>query len=220
MKDQQNYLTIKQNGTHEIIIKKSRFIATLVRTQTVEEADQAIATISQKYRDATHNTFAYTIGLNDDQVKASDNGEPSGTAGVPELKALQLMKLKNVTVVVTRYFGGIKLGAGGLIRAYSNSVTKAAEAIGVVKRVQQQGLKFQVDYKNFDEIQYYLKQNQIFIDQIEYGVKVAITLFIDENKLEQLKNDLNNLLAGKVNFELVPKRYNEIDIANFNYHDQ
>jgi len=130
------------------------------------------------------------------------------------------MKLKNVTVVVTRYFGGIKLGAGGLIRAYSNSVTKAAEAIGVVKRVQQQGLKFQVDYKNFDEIQYYLKQNQIFIDQIEYGVKVAITLFIDENKLEQLKNDLNNLLAGKVNFELVPKRYNEIDIANFNYHDQ
>ena len=220
MKDQQNYLTIKQNGTHEIIIKKSRFIATLVRTQTVEEADQAIATISQKYHDATHNTFAYTIGLNDDQVKASDNGEPSGTAGVPELKALQLMKLKNVTVVVTRYFGGIKLGAGGLIRAYSNSVTEAAEAIGVVKRVQQQGLKFQVDYKNFDEIQYYLNQNQIFIDQIEYGVKVAITLFIDENKLEQLKNDLNNLLAGKVNFELVPKRYNEIDIANFNYHDQ
>lgn len=220
MKEQQNYLTIKQNGTHEIIIKKSRFIATLVRTQTVEEADQAIATISQKYRDATHNTFAYTIGLNDDQVKASDNGEPSGTAGVPELKALQLMKLKNVTVVVTRYFGGIKLGAGGLIRAYSNSVTEAAEAIGVVKRVQQQGLKFQVDYKNFDEIHYYLKQNQIFIDQIEYGVKVAITLFIDENKLEQLKNDLNNLLAGKVNFELVPKRYNEIDIANFNYHDQ
>lgn len=220
MKEQQNYLTIKQNGTHEIIIKKSRFIATLVRTQTVEEADQAIATISQKYRDATHNTFAYTIGLNDDQVKASDNGEPSGTAGVPELKALQLMKLKNVTVVVTRYFGGIKLGAGGLIRAYSNSVTKAAEAIGVIKRVQQQGLKFQVDYKNFDEIQYYLNQNQIFIDQIEYGVKVAITLFIDENKLEQLKNDLNNLLAGKVNFELVPKRYNEIDIANFNYHDQ
>lgn len=220
MKDQQNYLTIKQNGTHEIIIKKSRFIATLVRTQTVEEADQAIATISQKYHDATHNTFAYTIGLNDEQVKASDNGEPSGTAGVPELKALQLMKLKNVTVVVTRYFGGIKLGAGGLIRAYSNSVTKAAEAIGVVKRVQQQGLKFKVDYKNFDEIQYYLNQNQIFIDQIEYGVKVAITLFIDENKLEQLKNDLNNLLAGKVNFELVPKRYNEIDIANFNYHDQ
>ncbi len=220
MKDQQNYLTIKQNGTHEIIIKKSRFIATLVRTQTVEEADQAIATISQKYRDATHNTFAYTIGLNDDQVKASDNGEPSGTAGVPELKALQLMKLKNVTVVVTRYFGGIKLGAGGLIRAYSNSVTKAAEAIGVVKRVQQQGLKFQVDYKNFDEIQYYLNQNQIFIDQIEYGVKVAITLFIDENKLEQLKNDLNNLLAGNVNVELVHKRYNEIDIANFNYHDQ
>ena len=220
MNEKENYLTIKENGHHELTIKKSRFITTLIRTSTVEEAEKAIAAVSNKYRDATHNTFAYTIGLNDEHVKASDNGEPSGTAGVPELKALQLMKLKNVTAVVTRYFGGIKLGAGGLIRAYSNSVTKAVEAIGVVKRVQQQGVKFQVDYKKFDEIQHYLNQQKILIDNIDYGVSVTITIYIDEGKLKELESDLTNILSGKVQFIFLPKRYNEVFVTQHNYHDQ
>ena len=220
MNEKENYLTIKENGNHKLTIKKSRFITTLIRTPTIEEAEKAIAAVSNKYRDATHNTFAYTIGLNDEHVKASDNGEPSGTAGVPELKALQLMKLKNVTAVVTRYFGGIKLGAGGLIRAYSNSVTKAVEAIGVVKRVQQQGVKFQVDYKKFDEIQHYLNQQKIFIDNIDYGVSVTISIYIDEGKLKELENDLTNILSGKIQFIFLPKRYNEVPITQHNYHDQ
>ena len=220
LNEKENYLTIKENGNHELTIKKSRFITTLIRTSTIEEAEKAIAAVSNKYRDATHNTFAYTIGLNDEHVKASDNGEPSGTAGVPELKALQLMKLKNVTAVVTRYFGGIKLGAGGLIRAYSNSVTKAVEAIGVVKRVQQQGVKFQVDYKKFDEIQHYLNQQKILIDNIDYGVSVTITIYIDEGKLKELESDLTNILSGKVQFIFLPKRYNEVFVTQHNYHDQ
>ena len=220
MNEKENYLTIKENGNHKLTIKKSRFITTLIRTPTIEEAEKAIAAVSDKYRDATHNTFAYTIGLNDEHVKASDNGEPSGTAGVPELKALQLMKLKNVTAVVTRYFGGIKLGAGGLIRAYSNSVTKAVEAIGVVKRVQQQGVKFQVDYKKFDEIQHYLNQQKIFIDNIVYGVSVTISIYIDEGKLKELENDLTNILSGKIQFIFLPKRYNEVPVTQHNYHDQ
>ena len=220
LNEKENYLTIKENGNHELTIKKSRFITTLIRTPTIEEAEKAIAAVSDKYRDATHNTFAYTIGLNDEHVKASDNGEPSGTAGVPELKALQLMKLKNVTAVVTRYFGGIKLGAGGLIRAYSNSVTKAVEAIGVVKRVQQQGVKFQVDYKKFDEIQHYLNQQKILIDNIDYGVSVTITIYIDEGKLKELESDLTNILSGKVQFIFLPKRYNEVFVTQHNYHDQ
>ena len=220
LNEKENYLTIKENGNHELTIKKSRFITTLIRTSTIEEAEKAIAAVSNKYRDATHNTFAYTIGLNDEHVKASDNGEPSGTAGVPELKALQLMKLKNVTAVVTRYFGGIKLGAGGLIRAYSNSVTKAVEAIGVVKRVQQQGVKFQVDYKKFDEIQHYLNQQKTFIDNIDYGVSVTISIYIDEGKLEELENDLTNILSGKIQFIFLPKRYNEVPVTQLNYHDQ
>lgn len=219
MTKEENYLTIKENGWHEIVIKKSRFIATLARTETVEDAEKVIATVSKKYHDATHNTFAYTIGLNDDHVKASDNGEPSGTAGVPELKALQLMKLKNVTVVVTRYFGGIKLGAGGLIRAYSNSVTKGAEAIGVVKRVLQQELSFHVAYNRFDEVNHFLTNEQIYVEKITYGVDVVIHLFINEQEQAELEEKLSNLLAGKVTFTKGEKRYNEIEITDHHYHE-
>ncbi|EGF34086.1 hypothetical protein AAULH_03953 [Lactobacillus helveticus MTCC 5463] len=187
MSKEENFLTIKENGSAELIIKKSKFIASMARTTTTDEANAFIQEISKKNRDATHNTFAYTIGLNDDQVKASDNGEPSGTAGIPELKALQLMNLKNVTVVVTRYFGGIKLGAGGLIRAYSNSVTNAVEKIGVVKRVLQQELIFSVPYNRFDEVDHYLKTNKFFVADTEYGVDIKIHIFLDMNDQEQQK---------------------------------
>lgn len=220
MSEKENFLTIKENGSGELIIKKSRFIASIARTNSVEEANAFIQEISKKYRDANHNTFAYTIGLNDDQVKESDNGEPSGTAGVPELKALQLMKLKNVTVVVTRYFGGIKLGAGGLIRAYSNSVTNAVEKVGVIKRVLQQELIFTVPYNHFDEIDHYLKTNDVFIANTEYGVDVKIHIFLDDDDQEKTKNDLTNLLSGQVEFTKGQKRYNEIPVKDNNFHEQ
>ena len=220
MSEKENFLTIKENGSGELIIKKSRFIVSIARTNSVEEANAFIQEISKKYRDANHNTFAYTIGLNDDQVKESDNGEPSGTAGVPELKALQLMKLKNVTVVVTRYFGGIKLGAGGLIRAYSNSVTNAVEKVGVIKRVLQQELIFTVPYNHFDEIDHYLKTNDIFIANTEYGVDVKIHIFLDDDDQEKTKNDLTNLLSGQVEFTKGQKRYNEIPVKDNNFHEQ
>lgn len=219
MSKKENFLTIKENGSSELVIKKSRFIASMARTNSTEEANTFIQEISKKYRDATHNTFAYTIGLNDDQVKESDNGEPSGTAGVPELKALQLMNLKNVTVVVTRYFGGIKLGAGGLIRAYSNSVTNAVEKIGVIKRVLQQELIFSVPYNRFDEVDHYLKTNDIFIANTEYGVDVTIHIFLDDDQ-EKTKNDLTNLLSGQVTFTNGQKRYNEIPVKSNNFHEQ
>ena len=220
MSKKENFLTIKENGSGELIIKKSRFIASIARTNSVEEANAFIQEISKKYRDANHNTFAYTIGLNDDQVKESDNGEPSGTAGVPELKALQLMKLKNVTVVVTRYFGGIKLGAGGLIRAYSNSVTNVVEKVGVIKRVLQQELIFSVPYNRFDEVDHYLKTNDVFIANTEYGVDVKIHIFLDDDDQEKTKNDLTNLLSGQVEFTKGQKRYNEIPVKDNNFHEQ
>lgn len=212
MSEKENFLTIKENGSNELIIKKSRFIASIARTSSTEEANEFIQQISKKYRDATHNTFAYTIGINDDQVKESDNGEPSGTAGVPELKALQLMNLKNVTVVVTRYFGGIKLGAGGLIRAYSNSVTSVVEKVGVIKRVLQQELIFNVPYNRFDEVDHYLKTNNVFIANTEYGVDVTIHIFLDDDNQAPVKNDLTNLLSGQITFKKGIKRYNEISV--------
>lgn len=220
MSENKNFLTIKENGSNELIIKKSKFIASMARTTTIEEAEDFIKTISKKYHDATHNTYAYTIGLNDDHVKASDNGEPSGTAGIPELKALQLMNLKNVTVVVTRYFGGIKLGAGGLIRAYSNSVTEAAQAIGVIKRVMQDEIIFSLPYNRFDEVDHYLKGKNIFVDKIEYGVDITIHVFLDEADVQAFIAEMIELLNGKFDYLNGEKRYNEIPILTQNYHEQ
>ena len=215
-----NYLTIGKTGQHELIIKKSKFICSLARTETVEEAQEFIEQVSKKYHDATHNTYAYTLGLNDNQVKASDNGEPSGTAGIPELKALQLMKLKNVTAVVTRYFGGIKLGAGGLIRAYSNSVTEAAQNIGVVKCVMQQLIQFSIPYNRIDEINHYLEENRISIDSQEYTTNVNIKIYLDLDQIQKVEDSLINLLSGKVEFNKLDQRFNEIPVTDFNFHEQ
>lgn len=220
MSEKKEYLTLKENGDHELIIKKSRFICTVKRTESVKEAQEFITEISKKYHDATHNTFAYTIGLNDDQVKASDNGEPSGTAGIPELKALQLMKLKNITAVVTRYFGGIKLGTGGLIRAYSNSITEAVESIGVVRCVLQQDINFAIPYNRIDEIHHYLESNNVFIADQQYTETVTITVSLNLDDIEKFKQDLTNLLAGQVQFNYGQKHFNEIPVKEFNFHDQ
>lgn len=214
------FLTILTDGQHELVIKKSRFIATMARVNSEEEAKAFIAQTSKKYHDATHNTYAYTIGENDEHVKASDNGEPSGTAGIPELKALQLMQLKNVAVVVTRYFGGIKLGAGGLIRAYSNSVTSAAEAIGVVKRVLQQELIFAIPYNRYDEVNHFLEEADIFVESREYAAEITISVFLDLDQLAAFEAKLTDLMAGKIDFLEGDKRYNEIPLKDFNYHEQ
>lgn len=215
-----NYLTIGKTGQHELIIKKSKFICSLARTETVEEAQEFIEQVSKKYHDATHNTYAYTLGLNDNQVKASDNGELSGTAGIPELKALQLMKLKNVTAVVTRYFGGIKLGAGGLIRAYSNSVTEAAQNIGVVKCVMQQLIQFSIPYNRIDEINHYLEENRISIASQKYTTNVTIQIYLDLDQIQKVEDSLINLLSGKVEFNKLDQRFNEIPVSDFNFHEQ
>lgn len=220
MSNKADFLTIKENGDHELVIKKSRFIATMGRVTSEAEAKDFIAAVSKKYHDATHNTYAYTLGLNDEQVKASDNGEPSGTAGIPELKALQLMKLKNVAVVVTRYFGGIKLGAGGLIRAYSNSVTSAAEAIGVVKRVMQQEIIFAIPYNRYDEINHYLEEADIFVESREYAADITISVFLYLDQVAAFEAKLTDLMAGKIDFLEGDQRYNEIPLKDFNYHEQ
>ena len=220
MSNKADFLTIKENGDHELVIKKSRFIATMGRVTSEAEAKDFIAAVSKKYHDATHNTYAYTLGLNDEQVKASDNGEPSGTAGIPELKALQLMKLKNVAVVVTRYFGGIKLGAGGLLRAYSNSVTSAAEAIGVVKRVMQQEIIFAIPYNRYDEINHYLEEADIFVESREYAADITISVFLDLDQVAAFEAKLTDLMAGKIDFLEGDQRYNEIPLKDFNYHEQ
>lgn len=220
LSEKTSYLTIKENGQNELTIKKSRFICSMARVQTPAEAQAYIEQITKKYHDATHNTYAYTIGLNDNQVKASDNGEPSGTAGIPELKALQLMKLKDVCTVVTRYFGGIKLGAGGLIRAYSNSVTKAAEEIGVVKCSLQQEIQFTISYPNVDRVNHYLEEKDLLVADKTYSTNVTYILFLDLSEVEAFENDLTNFLSGNVSFKHGEQKFNETLLTSNNFHEQ
>ena len=204
------YLTIAKNTTYEQIIKKSRFICSIARVSSDEEAQQFIASIQAANKKATHNCFAYMIGDNDQIQRESDNGEPSGTAGIPILESLKLAKIHNVVAVVTRYFGGIKLGAGGLIRAYSNTTTEAIHQAGLVQRIKQAILKITVTYAIHDLLLYYLKENNLEVASEEYGVNVETSIYVNETDLKDVKEKLINRFNDQLQITEGDQRFNEI----------
>ena len=204
------YLTIAQNTTYEQTIKKSRFICSIARVSSEEEAQQFIASIQAANKKATHNCFAYMIGDNDQIQRESDNGEPSGTAGIPILESLKLAKIHNVVAVVTRYFGGIKLGAGGLIRAYSNTTTEAIHQAGLVQRIKQAILKITVTYALHDPLLYYLKENNLEVASEEYGVNVETSIYVNETDLKDVKEKLINRFNDHFQITEGDQRFNEI----------
>ena len=195
------FITIAKNTSFEMVIKKSRFICSIGRANTEEAAQDFIAQVQTANRKANHNCFAYMIGDKDQVQRESDNGEPSGTAGVPILESLQLAKLHNVVAVVTRYFGGIKLGAGGLIRAYSNVTTNAIHQAGLVQRVLQTAVDITVSYAQHDKLLYFLKEQQVEVANEAYGVDVTVTIFVDQaacdDLIDQLTNRFNDQLQIK-----------------------
>lgn len=204
------YLTIAKNTTYEQIIKKSRFICSIARVSSDEEAQQFIASIQAANKKATHNCFAYMIGDNDQIQRESDNGEPSGTAGIPILESLKLAKIHNVVAVVTRYFGRIKLGAGGLIRAYSNTTTEAIHQAGLVQRIKQEILKITVTYALHDLLLYYLKENNLEVASEEYGVNVETSIYVNETDLKDVKEKLINRFNDQLQITEGDQRFNEI----------
>lgn len=204
------YLTIAQNTTYEQTIKKSRFICSIARVSSEEEAQQFIASIQAANKKATHNCFAYMIGDNDQIQRESDNGEPSGTAGIPILESLKLAKIHNVVAVVTRYFGGIKLGAGGLIRAYSNTTTEAIHQAGLVQQIKQAILKITVTYALHDPLLYYLKENNLEVASEEYGVNVETSIYVNETDLKDVKEKLINRFNDQLQITEGDQRFNEI----------
>lgn len=204
------YLTIAKNTTYEQTIKKSRFICSIARVSSEEEAQQFIASIQAANKKATHNCFAYMIGDNDQIQRESDNGEPSGTAGIPILESLKLTKVHNVVAVVTRYFGGIKLGAGGLIRAYSNTTTEAIHQAGLVQRIKQAILKITVTYALHDSLLYYLKENNLEVASEEYGVNVETSIYVNETDLKDVKEKLINRFNDQLQITEGDQRFNEI----------
>ncbi|MDD8048309.1 MAG: YigZ family protein [Thomasclavelia sp.] len=189
-------LSIEKTTTNTIVIKKSQFITTLIPCSDINEAKVLINNVKNKYHDATHNCVAYIIGSNE---KAEDNGEPSGTAGMPMLNVLKMQKLTNIIVIVTRYFGGIKLGAGGLTRAYTNSVVEALKKANIVEKELVKKYLVTIDYSFTKKIEYLFKINNIDILNTNYNDKVTYEMFIrDENIFDQIQEITSNNYQHKV----------------------
>ena len=161
----EEFITILKNETAEIVEKKSKFIANLFHVESVEEAENRIKDVKKKYHDARHNCIAYRVAENGQIIeKSSDDGEPSGTAGGPMLNILQKNNLCNLVIVVTRYFGGILLGTGGLVRAYSEVTQQAIEKSTKVIKVIGREMIIELDYSNLEKFKYYCKNNNININ--------------------------------------------------------
>lgn len=210
----ENYRTIRETGNFSQIIKKSEFICSITRCQSEKEAFAFIEQISKQHNKARHNCFAFMIGLNDQIQRASDNGEPSGTAGVPILNALKQQHLHDVVAVVTRYFGGIKLGTGGLIRAYNGTTTKAIQQIGIVDRIRMNNIQFEIEYSYFKKVKYYLDQHAIQLDTISYTEKIVLTVLLPYSQITHFEEDLQNFLNTQLSFTIGKESYTDQPIEN------
>lgn len=204
------FLIIAKPTQFELVIKKSRFICSLHRASSEQEAQKFIKQVQDNNRKANHNCFAYLVGDNDQIQRESDNGEPSGTAGVPILESLQLAKLHNVVAVVTRYFGGIKLGAGGLIRAYSNVTTDAIHQAGIVQRLRQLKVNVTVSYRQHDSLLYYLKEHELAVANEEYGVNVITSIFINEPVADKVIAELQTRFNNQLTIQKAGTHFHEV----------
>ncbi|TFB24391.1 YigZ family protein [Filobacillus milosensis] len=208
----EKYLTVKEEGSHEIVIQKSRFIGHIKRTETEEDAQQFILDLKRKYSDASHNCSAYMIGEQNLIQKAQDDGEPSGTAGVPMLEVLKKMDLKDTTIVVTRYFGGTKLGAGGLIRAYSSATSEAIKHIGVVERSLMQEVLIKADYGLIGKLENELRGSSYLLDHIEYLENVTFHVYVPIAQKEVFETWIIDLTSNQIEMELGEEKYVEQDV--------
>lgn len=174
-----NRYTIYEAAEKEILIEKSRFICTLAKVKTELEAQEFIKKQKKQYWDATHNCSAYVLGANSLAERSNDDGEPSGTAGLPMLEVLRKNNLYDVAAVVTRYFGGVKLGAGGLVRAYTMSVAEALKVAGLAEVVPMGVYSFLWDVAQVGKILNQLYQQQLFtLENVEYGARAKINILL------------------------------------------
>lgn len=188
------YKTINQNTSSEVVEKKSKFIANLYYVQTTEEAEQIIQNIKKKYYDARHNCYAYSIKTKEGLInKSSDDGEPSGTAGAPMLNIITKNELFNVLVIVTRYFGGILLGTGGLVKAYSQATIEAMQKAQFVTEEEGLELEITVNYNDFEKLNYYCTKNSLKIINTKYEDKVKCLIEMNEQEKNKIIENINEL---------------------------
>ena len=203
--------TIVKDFRQEIVIEKSRFICTLKKVHSEAEAQEFIKTIKKEFWDATHNCSAYIV--DEMAQRSSDDGEPSGTAGLPMLEVLRKNKLTNTAAVVTRYFGGIKLGAGGLVRAYTNSVAEAVKATGIAQKVLVSKFSFIYDLNEVGKSLNILYQQQLFeIADVEYGLKAKVILKMKDSDKEAAEAWLTESLNKVVQLEREGSEFIEVPL--------
>ncbi|MBY2229818.1 YigZ family protein [Clostridioides difficile] len=191
-----NYRTLHEFGTDEIMIEKSIFIGYAKPIKSEEEALEFINEIKKKHKDATHNVWAYTVGKNMNIQRYSDDGEPQGTAGIPTLEVIKKEDLRDVAVVVTRYFGGTKLGAGGLVRAYTKGAKLGLEAGKIIYKVMYQEVKVKIDYTQLGKVQNELMNLGYFIKDTVYEDNVEIVVYSRLEDVEKLSEKMIDITSG------------------------
>lgn len=211
----EKFISIKENVQTEIVVKKSKFICNLIKIESQEEAEEYIKKIKRKYYDARYNCVAYRVIENEQVVeKSSDDGEPSGTAGGPMLNILQKNNLGNVLVVVTRYFGGILLGTGGLVRAYSDATLDAIDISEKVEKCIGIEAEVELDYNNLESFKYYCKKNNIYIKEYDYSEKIICKIQLEEGNKGRLEDDFNTKKVNLINLKFLSKKLIEKSIIN------
>ncbi len=204
----EQFVTILRDETADIVEKKSKFIANISCVENVEEAEAKIREIKKKYYDAKHNCIAYRVIENGRVIeKASDDGEPTGTAGGPMLNILQKNNLCNLVVIVTRYFGGILLGTGGLVRAYSDATQKVIEKSIKVSKVEGVEIKIKLAYPNLEIFKYYCKNNEINITRIDYYEDIILKIEMENNRKNTFLKDIETKTLNIKELQVIGEKY-------------
>ena len=203
----EQYRMLSKGTQAELVEKKSRFIATVSPVQTEEEALAFIEEMKKKYYDARHNCSAFVIGSKGELTRSSDDGEPSGTAGRPMLEVLTGSGIRNIAAVVTRYFGGVLLGTGGLVRAYSGAVKMALEQCETITRRYGGQMLIKTDYNGVGKIQYLLGSKDVVIQDSVYAADVQMTVLVPIEEYDRLCKELVEATNGRVGLEEVEKLY-------------
>ncbi|MFF6777370.1 YigZ family protein [Streptomyces sp. NPDC012637] len=206
---QEQYRTLAGEGVHETEVNRSRFICALAPVATEEEAQDFVARIRREHPTATHNCFAYVIGADASVQKASDDGEPGGTAGVPMLQMLMRREMRYVAAVVTRYYGGVKLGAGGLIRAYGGAVGEALDAVGSITRRRYRLATLTVDHQRAGKLQNDLRSTGRSVRDVTYGAAVTIEIGLPDADVTEFTAWLADATAGEATIELGGEAYDD-----------
>ena len=198
--------TIAGTTVHELVVKKSRFITRVSHVDSVEDAEAVIAAVRKQYWDARHNCTALVVGAGGDQQRSSDDGEPSGTAGIPMLEVLRHRGLTDVVAVVTRYFGGVLLGAGGLVRAYSTAVSQALDAATLVRREMRAEVVLLAGHSEAGRLEHVLRDwsatHQATFLPVGYGAGATFTLLVPPERLDQLQETVAAATAGAVTVDV------------------